>query len=699
MLKQIFSDAAMPVTVGEGVAPCPVQIADALAPSHVVILSALEGDHCSPPTPELKLWIASEGLDWRFGGTDVSTTQTDDAKTMAPSLEDLFDEKLQPTVLPLADFLQPVLEGGGMLGADPATCQTSQRSWFDHDATPPHKRTENCDTTVSNPSSLLAPLDAWWKQTLVDVIENESHGHLGTPILRSSSHLVSNIPECAFGPAPAPSSLVIGTKSGEAPVQNLVVKVKDYTAPAHRGQFDDISVCEYDELHYRSAYLSPFIAVVCSPQTSGRVTGVALSSLHKVLLYEFINGDSRHARAAMSLIVKGIGNCRFEDTRKESDEVVLVKVLNLMVLSLRCNASCLLRDRDIRKIIFICYQMGSRDGVSELVRNTADNTLGHMVLQMNGVWQRCSPVGKGTLELLMLFLTDLSNPRHKSDSTCILAMCLINIALERGNQSPRLRSALAITSQHDLCRHLLEASRTVNLAILSLISRVMLNLIKLLQSNIKMQLELFIISVHLRIIYDSSRTANYREVALENLLELCRDPKLMLGLYATYDCNTHCTNLVEKMFAAVSTAVIPTTNWRIDELNRLALECSFAILKSIVPQRTTLAGAAGEYATCYFPQGCRVQDPGLEWAAAAQLRTISTLQQLKHVKMCLARAAGRFNAKGDWLSEIQKDAQPHIVTAHVIAQFLHETPGLDKRCIGEFLSKGPGAQFPFNAAV
>jgi hypothetical protein len=259
MLKQIFSDAAMPVTVGEGVAPCPVQIADALAPSHVVILSALEGDHCSPPTPELKLWIASEGLDWRFGGTDVSTTQTDDAKTMAPSLEDLFDEKLQPTVLPLADFLQPVLEGGGMLGADPATCQTSQRSWFDHDATPPHKRTENCDTTVSNPSSLLAPLDAWWKQTLVDVIENESHGHLGTPILRSSSHLVSNIPECAFGPAPAPSSLVIGTKSGEAPVQNLVVKVKDYTAPAHRGQFDDISVCEYDELHYRSAYLRGFL--------------------------------------------------------------------------------------------------------------------------------------------------------------------------------------------------------------------------------------------------------------------------------------------------------------------------------------------------------------------------------------------------------------------------------------------------------
>ena len=41
----------------------------------------------------------------------------------------------------------------------------------------------------------------------------------------------------------------------KAPVQNLVVKVKDYTAPAHRGQFDDISVCEYDELHYRSAYL------------------------------------------------------------------------------------------------------------------------------------------------------------------------------------------------------------------------------------------------------------------------------------------------------------------------------------------------------------------------------------------------------------------------------------------------------------
>ena len=73
-------------------------------------------------------------------------------------------------------------------------------------------------------------------------------------------------------------------------------------------------------------YLSPFLEVIMSEKTSGPITGVALSSDNKFILYNIISRDSLRVREAMNNIAIDISRCRFEATDRDDDEVVLMKV-------------------------------------------------------------------------------------------------------------------------------------------------------------------------------------------------------------------------------------------------------------------------------------------------------------------------------------------------------------------------------------
>lgn len=51
-------------------------------------------------------------------------------------------------------------------------------------------------------------------------------------------------------------------------------------------------------------YLLPFLAVIESPATTGPMTGVALSSLHKFLLYGFIRKDYPRVKEGITLVAQ-----------------------------------------------------------------------------------------------------------------------------------------------------------------------------------------------------------------------------------------------------------------------------------------------------------------------------------------------------------------------------------------------------------
>ncbi|CAN0435607.1 unnamed protein product, partial [Ectocarpus sp. 8 AP-2014] len=132
-------------------------------------------------------------------------------------------------------------------------------------------------------------------------------------------------------------------------------------------------------------YLLPFLAVVESPATTGPMTGVALSSLHKFLLYGFIRKDCPRVKEGITLVAQAISRCHFEETDPESDELVLMKLLELSALCLRCEVGDLLTDESCWNIFVACYNLyhiTTDDKSFGLLRDTAGNTLAHIVLML-----------------------------------------------------------------------------------------------------------------------------------------------------------------------------------------------------------------------------------------------------------------------------------------------------------------------------
>ena len=89
----------------------------------------------------------------------------------------------------------------------------------------------------------------------------------------------------------------------------------------------------------------------------------------------------------------------------------------------------------------------------------------------------------------------------------------------------------------------------------------------------KVQLEVFLTSVHLRLLTpslsvthsvksSSSSASNTisqakEELALESLLEFCREPSLMEDLYTNYDCDVQCTNLFDSIIHVLCIRAVP----------------------------------------------------------------------------------------------------------------------------------------------
>ncbi|CBJ34248.1 conserved unknown protein [Ectocarpus siliculosus] len=115
------------------------------------------------------------------------------------------------------------------------------------------------------------------------------------------------------------------------------------------------------------------------------MTGVALSSLHKFLLYGFIRKDCPRVKEGITLVAQAISRCHFEETDPESDELVLMKLLELSALCLRCEVGDLLTDESCWNIFVACYNLyhiTTDDKSFGLLRDTAGNTLAHIVLML-----------------------------------------------------------------------------------------------------------------------------------------------------------------------------------------------------------------------------------------------------------------------------------------------------------------------------
>jgi brefeldin A-resistance guanine nucleotide exchange factor 1 len=497
-------------------------------------------------------------------------------------------------------------------------------------------------------------------------------------------------------------------------------------------------------------WLKPFLDIIVTPETSGPITGGALGSISKFLLYEFVRSEKKgggvRADEGANRIAFIVCRCRFEATDTDSDEVVSMKIVQVLVDLMRCSAGALLTDHSVYEICLACLGICSQSRLSELLRRAAEHCLTQVILtvfsrlscdavaeaaseyappapdsreksHVAAVWDErpesasafmseadeveCQdaldkreiwpksivfkpPHGVSCMQKILVLLCQLTDPSKKDERSRVLGLSLLNVVLETCGSSLSNHPSLVNVMQNTLCKFLLQNSRTTSLSILSLVLRAVFNMFNSVGVHLKVQLEVFFNSMHLALAESLSSPPLIREMALESLIEFCREPQLIIDLYVNYDCAVQSTNLFERLVKFLFKMSEPGTS--MNSFNLQAFEGILAILgalcKEIDRQHTQ----------------CALSDDADVPSGDQQSSATDAIRHSRIRKKSLQVAAEAFNKNPkESVRNLQSYgfAQAQEATPDEVAAFLKQAPGLNKTVVGEYL----GDHNAFNVAV
>ncbi|OWF51783.1 Golgi-specific brefeldin A-resistance guanine nucleotide exchange factor 1 [Mizuhopecten yessoensis] len=137
------------------------------------------------------------------------------------------------------------------------------------------------------------------------------------------------------------------------------------------------NITDLDEIE-PNAFLSPFLDVIRSEDTTGPITGLALTSVNKLLSYGLL-ATTDATPAAVENIADAVTHARFVGTDPGSDEVVLMKILHVLRTLLLSPVGVLLTNESVCEIMQSCFRICFEMRLSELLRKSAEHTLMDMV--------------------------------------------------------------------------------------------------------------------------------------------------------------------------------------------------------------------------------------------------------------------------------------------------------------------------------
>ena len=523
----------------------------------------------------------------------------------------------------------------------------------------------------------------------------------------------------------------------------------------------------YDGSHQPEArlYLPPFCMAIQSRDISARVTGAALQALQKFLLYGFLAAEGPNA---FTTIANTLLLCTFEESSsfaknekaigsrgepsigrlttgrvgasdaldRGDDEMVVLRLLDLSALIVR-RASFELKPDVVVGLLDICLHVSHRaKRASGLLKSAASDAMKQIVLE---IFSKRNLARKR--EEILAKLASLLNPKQNSDAYVVNSLTLVNFALETLTPE-RLTDVEIGILKKDLCTHLLSWSTSNDLVILSLTMRIIFNLFQTIRNHLKVPLVVFLTSVHLRILEHSAKPEE-REVALESLLEFCREPALIKDLYLNYDCDVQCTNLYANICTTLASVTAPlpygvqegannprrlngtnnavaqkaataSTEVPMNILNVLALESLLTIIESISKRcrnhnqqpvesssqsngsNTPRAGSNSKKSSRFpYSSSTSVDDDDDLEISEEELR------ERKRRKAALSRVAASFNKDPSSKNWIKIGIETNVLeeTPESVAEALYTAPGLDKNQLGTYLGKGPVEKYPFHHGV
>lgn len=339
------------------------------------------------------------------------------------------------------------------------------------------------------------------------------------------------------------------------------------------------------------------------------------------------------------------------------------------------------------------------------------------------------------------------------------SLLLLNVALEVS--SGQLAPAEVAVLQDETCQQLLVASQLRDVDVVAGTLRAISNLLPL-RAHLKVQLEVLLVSVHLRVLTKGSGASNEEvEVVLETLQSCCQDSRLLTDIYFNYDCDLACTDLFESMVSSVGRAALPdewsspgdetshksTLTPTVPQERQVQTPSSAAAStgRSGKPKNNTAAGRPSLKSHLEASQPKTTGDPvssgettaktstapfnhlnrlaieslfavldsilqrngatplSTEPAGGDSLQKEERLLQAKQKKDALRKVAIAFNSDPSisaWMDiAIAEGRLDSETSAQGVADLLYSAPGLNKAQVGEYLSKGPASDYPFHAEV
>ncbi|KAK4393141.1 ARF guanine-nucleotide exchange factor GNOM [Sesamum angolense] len=307
---------------------------------------------------------------------------------------------------------------------------------------------------------------------------------------------------------------------------------------------------------------------------------------------------------ALHLIVDAVTSCRFEVTDPASEEVVLMKILQVLLACMKNKASVSLNNHHVCSIVNTCFRIVHQaSSKSELLQRISRHTMHELVSANHTLEEKqyvdgyasadsdisknenahgkdstssgdssmMDPYGVPAMVEIFHFLCSLlnvmenievgprSNPIAYHEDVPLFALGLINSAIELGGAYFGNHPKLFALIQEELFYNLMQFGLSMSPLILSTVCSIVLNLYHHLRTKLKLQLEAFISNVLLRIA-QSKYGASYQqqEVAMEALIDFCRQPMFVLELYANYDCDISCSNVFEGLANLLSRSAEPS---------------------------------------------------------------------------------------------------------------------------------------------
>ncbi|CAB4288468.1 unnamed protein product [Prunus armeniaca] len=469
-----------------------------------------------------------------------------------------------------------------------------------------------------------------------------------------------------------------------------------------------------------SIYLSPFLDVIQSDEVHAAATRVALSATLKILKLGIFDEKTPGAKDAINTVVTAITTCRLERTDPVSEDAVMMNILQVLTGIMNHRASVLLTDQAVCTIVNTCFQVvqqsssrgdllqrcarytmheliqiifsrlpeiNFRDGDSSASTDTEDADADEGNLD-SGYGIRCAVdifhFLCSLLNVVQVVETDQGSTVQTADEDVqLFALVLINSAIELSGDGIGSHSKLLRMMKDDLFHHLVHYGTRSSPLVFSMICSTVLNMYHFLRRFIRVQLEAFFTFVLFRVA-GPGVSIQLQEVALEGIINFCRQLTFVVEVYVNYDCDPLCHNVFEEIGKLLCKQSFPVSN-PLTTIQIQAFEGLVIMIHNIAESidREHDTSPSGPYPieiTEYAPfWEDKPKDDSEAWVQFVRVR--------KAQKRKILIAGHHFNRdekKGmEYLKLYNLVSDPP--DPKTLAFFFRYTPGLDKTMIGDYL--------------